>query len=110
MPTTTLPAPLADYFAATNARDTAAVMACFAPDAVVLDERREMRGLAAIREWRERTFRQYRYTADVIDAAQDGARTVVTARVAGDFPGSPIALRFRFELAGGQIASLDIRP
>jgi ketosteroid isomerase-like protein len=107
---TTLPKTIAAYFAATNARDTAAVVACFAPDAVVVDERREMRGRAAIRAWRERTFGQYRYTSDVIDATAAGERIVVTARVAGDFPGSPVDLHFAFALAGDQIAALEIRP
>jgi len=38
----------------------------------------------------------------------DGA-TVVIARVAGDFPGSPVELQHAFRLDGGQIASLGIR-
>jgi hypothetical protein len=107
---TTLPKTIAAYFAATNARDTAAIVACFAPDAVVVDERREMRGHAAIRAWRERTFSQYRYTADVVDATAAGERIVVTARLAGDFAGSPVDLRFAFTLASDKIAALEIRP
>jgi hypothetical protein len=34
---------------------------------------------------------------------------VVLARVAGDFPGSPVELQHAFRLDGGQIASLEIR-
>jgi hypothetical protein len=33
---------------------------------------------------------------------------VVTAHVAGDFPGSPIDLRYAFVLAGDRIARLEI--
>jgi hypothetical protein len=36
-------------------------------------------------------------------------KTIVTNRLTGDFPGSPIELRFIFELAGDKIASLEIR-
>ena len=39
---------------------------------------------------------------------RDGA-TVVIARVAGDFPGSPVELQHAFRLDGGQIVSLEIR-
>jgi hypothetical protein len=30
--------------------------------------------------------------------------------VTGDFPGSPVDLRYRFRLEGGLIASLEIAP
>jgi hypothetical protein len=33
---------------------------------------------------------------------------VVTCHLAGNFPGSPIDLRYMFVLAGDKIASLDI--
>ena len=32
----------------------------------------------------------------------------VTARVTGDFPGSPVDLRYRFTLEGATIARLEI--
>jgi hypothetical protein len=32
----------------------------------------------------------------------------VNSRVTGDFPGSPIELRYRFTLAGDEIARLEI--
>jgi hypothetical protein len=35
---------------------------------------------------------------------------VVTGEVSGDFPGSPIKLEHIFEIEGGRIASLEIRP
>jgi len=41
-----------------------------------------------------------------VEAAPD--RTVVTAHVTGDFPGSPIDLRYRFKLVDRQIAGLEI--
>ena len=34
----------------------------------------------------------------------------VTARVTGDFPGSPVDLRYRFRLEGAAIARLEIAP
>jgi hypothetical protein len=38
----------------------------------------------------------------------DGEVTRVTALVSGDFPGSPIALQFRFVLDDGLISRLEI--
>jgi hypothetical protein len=106
---TNLPPPIVAYLHAANARDAEAVAACFADDAVVIDERREMRGIAAIRAWRDQTFKQYRVTVDVVGAEHAAERTIVTARVAGNFSGSPVELRYAFRLAGGKIAALEIR-
>jgi hypothetical protein len=36
-------------------------------------------------------------------------RTIVTARVSGDFPSSPVDLAYVFEIAGDEIVSLEIR-
>ena len=44
----TLPTPLAAYFAAANAHDTDAVLACFAADARVRDEGKDLVGRDAI--------------------------------------------------------------
>ena len=42
--------------------------------------------------------------------ATAGERTVVTAHVRGDFPGSPLDLRYFFVLEGDRIAELEIEP
>jgi hypothetical protein len=36
--------------------------------------------------------------------------TIVTSRLTGNFPGSPVNLRFFCELEGDSIASLEIIP
>ena len=104
----TLPPVIADYIRASNDQDTEAVIACFADDAVVRDERREMRGHAAIRDWRQWVTETYHPTMEVVsaEATSDGARIVATVR--GTFPGSPVEIHSRFQLAGGKIALLDI--
>jgi ketosteroid isomerase-like protein len=103
-----LPEPLGEYFAAANAHDADRVAACFAEDAIVRDEGGEIRGREAVRAWADETGRKYRHRADAVSVEKVADRTVVTARVAGDFPGSPIDLRYRFKLAGRRIASLEI--
>lgn len=107
-PPPTLPRPIAAYFSAANARDSDATAACFTDDAVVHDEGRDMQGSSAIRAWKEQTDAKYRPRFHVTDAAHVDGRTIVTVEVAGDFPGSPIALHFAFTLAGEKIALLEI--
>jgi len=103
-----LPTCLAEYFAAANADDADRVAACFAADAVVRDEGRDVRGRAAVRAWAAETRRRYRFHAAVMGLEEEGDRTVVTALLTGDFPGSPVDLRYRFKLAGPEIVALEI--
>jgi ketosteroid isomerase-like protein len=103
-----LPPPLEDYLHAVNAHDADRIAACFAADAVVRDERQDRVGRDAIRTWADETGRRYRHTVDVLACEVETDRTVVTARVTGDFPGSPIELRYRFGLAEGLIHELEI--
>jgi ketosteroid isomerase-like protein len=103
-----LPEPLDAYFAAANANDADRAAACFAEDAIVRDEAHDIHGRDAVRAWVDETGRKYRYKAEVVAVEEVADRTVVTAHLTGDFPGNPIDLRYRFKLAAGQIAGLDI--
>ncbi|SMH56847.1 nuclear transport factor 2 family protein [Mesorhizobium australicum] len=103
-----LPRPLEDYFAAKNRHDIDTMLAPFAVDAIVRDESRTYTGHAAIRAWMEETTRKYRVTVEPTGAHLDGQNWKVSALVAGDFPGSPATLRYRFSLAHERIAGLEI--
>ena len=105
---TKLPQPLAAYFAGVNIHDIDAMLAPFTEAAIVKDEGQERRGLAAIREWIEETTRKYRVTVAVTNVAETAGNTTVTGRVSGNFPGSPIELRYAFILDGQKIARLEI--
>ena len=100
--------PLDSYFTAKNKHDADAMAACFAEDAIVMDEAHKHNGRPAIHEWIEDTTRKYRVTADPIDARQLDGNTVVTCLLSGDFPGSPAKLRYAFTLSEGKIARLEI--
>jgi hypothetical protein len=105
-----LPQPIASYFAADAASDADAVARCIAEDAVVRDQEQSHTGRDAIRLWKQSAGTQYAYSVEPIELATDGPKTVVTGRVTGTFPGSPITLRYRFDLAGDHIAALEILP
>ena len=67
-------------------------------------------GRAAIRQWKAEVSAKYRYTIEPFACERQDGRYVVTGTVAGDFPGSPVVLRFFFGLDGERIASLDVIP
>ena len=72
------------------------------------DEGQTIEGLAAIAQWKAEAIRKYQYTVAPLAAAQKDGTTVVTCRLTGNFPGSPIELQFAFALDGDKIASLEI--
>jgi ketosteroid isomerase-like protein len=105
----TLPKPIADYFAADNS-DAEAVARCFTEDAVVTDERKSHAGRDAIRRWKAEASSKYSYVSVPFAARREGDRTIVTSRITGNFPGSPIDLSYVFVLEGDAIARLEIAP
>jgi hypothetical protein len=104
-----LPEPIAAYFAA-DGLDGKAVARCFTRDAVVKDEGKTYLGLAAIQRWKDDASARYRYRSEPFASEQMGDLTVITSRLTGNFPGSPVDLRFFFRLERGKIASLEITP
>ncbi|OAI40485.1 polyketide cyclase [Planctomycetaceae bacterium SCGC AG-212-D15] len=104
-----LPKPLAAYFTADQS-DGDAVSRCFTECAVVKDEGHTYNGRAAIRQWKADVAAKYQYTSEPLACKQKDGKTVVTSRLSGNFPGSPLNLRFLFLLEGDKIASLEIIP
>src|SRR6202140_2921161 len=105
---TKLPEPLATYFAGHDDHDVDAMIGPFAERATVKDEGQERRGLPAIRKWMEESNAKYTVTVVVINVAETAANTTATGRVSGNFPGSPVELRFIFTLDEGKISPLEI--
>ena len=108
--TVSAPGAIDPYFRAIADDDSDALIACFTDDAEVSDEGSVYRGPEEIRAWRDRTRSAYRYTADVLRAERDGDLCVVTTRLTGDFPGSPVEVPYHFALRDGLISKLDIDP
>jgi hypothetical protein len=53
---------------------------------------------------------KYSYTSEPFAIEQKDGRYIVTSQLTGNFPGSPVNLRFSFQLERGKIASLVIQP
>jgi SnoaL-like domain len=100
--------PIQAYLLAKNNYDPNGMLACFAEGAIVVDEGRERRGHPAIREWIEGATARYRVRADAIDVVERDGKTAVTCLVSGDFPGSPVKLRYAFSLSQAVITRLEI--
>jgi len=104
-----LPTPIANYFAADEV-GAEPLAQCFTEDAVVNDEGHTYNGRAAIKEWKTRASEKYQYTSELLALEQEDQKAVVTSRLTGNFPGSPVDLRFFFELDGEKIKSLEVIP
>jgi hypothetical protein len=104
-----LPGPVAAYFAA-DKRDSEAVSQCFAENAVVKDEGKTHKGRTAIKQWKSDTTTKYQYTSEPFACEEKDGKTVVTSHLVGNFPGSPVDLRYLFKLEGDKIASLEVVP
>lgn len=104
----TLPAPIAAYLTAEKARDADAAAACFLDAAVVKDDGHTHRGRDEIRQWIADYLVKYSFTATPFNIREEDGQVEVAIHLEGNFPGSPIDLRYVFVLRDGSIAALDI--
>jgi len=102
-----LPKPIDTYFTADRG-DREAISRCFIDNAVVKDEGHAYNGLAAIKQWKTDSSKKYAYTNEPFASEETDGKTIVTSRLTGNFPGSPVDLRYFFGLEGNKIASLEI--
>ena len=103
-----LPKAIEAYFEADRTSSPDAIAATFTEDGIVKDKGKTHRGRDAIRAWMADEAQQYSYTVEPFFIANEHGKTQVTAHAVGDFPGSPIDLRFFFVLADDKVAELEI--
>jgi len=107
-----LPGVIAAHIAAINASDIDAIMATFAPDAIVNDNRREIAGVDAIRRFVEAEIVGDHVTMEVGDAIDHHGDIIVRARYDGSFdktdlPAEPVLTNY-FTLHDDKIVTLVI--
>jgi hypothetical protein len=76
---------IADHVAAVNAFDTDAIVATFAEDAYVNDNRREIVGIDAIRRFIEKEFVGDQVTMEVREVIDHYGDTIVRAKYDGSY-------------------------
>lgn len=102
-----LPNPIDAYFTADRG-DSEAVTQCFTDNAVVKDEGHIYNGLDSIKKWKTDSSNTYTYTSEPSSFEERDGKIIVTSRLTGNFPGSPVDLRYFFGLEGDKIAYLEI--
>ena len=107
-----LPGVVAEHIAAVNAFDAEAILATFAPDAYVNDNRREIVGIDAIRRFVEKEIIGDRVTMDVREVVDHYGDTIVRARYDGTYDKTnlpdELILSNYFSVRDGKIVSLVI--
>jgi hypothetical protein len=103
-----LPKAIEAYFEADRTGSPDAIAATFTENGIVKDKGYTHRGRDAIRAWMADEAQLYSYTVEPFFIASENGKTQVTAHAVGDFPGSPIDLRFFFVLAVDKVAELEI--
>ena len=110
--TTELSGVIADHIAAVNAFDTDAIVATFAPDAYVNDDRREISGVDAIRRWVAKEMVGDHVTMEVREVVDHYGDTIVRARYDGTFDKTnlppDLVLSNYFSVRDGKIFSLVV--
>lgn len=106
--TATLPAAVADYFARTTGDDPQDPAVLFTPTATVTDDGHTYRGREAIAAWMSKTSGEFTFTVTPVRTEHVAATTTVVNRLAGNFPGGVVDLRYRFTLTASQDAIRDL--
>lgn len=104
-----LPVAIERYLQADAGNDETLFSKCFTAAAEVRDEGRTMRGLGAIKAWKQETKLKYQYQVHPLAVSQNGDSVEMTARLTGNFPGSPVVLTYVFVLEDDRIAALEVR-
>jgi hypothetical protein len=109
---TELPAVVAEFLAGVNAQDTDRIVATFAPDAYVNDNRREIWGTEAIRAFIAKEFVGDHVTMEVREVIDHYGDVIVRARFDGTYdksnlPGELVMTSY-FGIRGNKITSLAV--
>jgi hypothetical protein len=103
---------VAEHICAVNAFDTNAIVATFAKDAYVNDNRREIVGIDAIRRWVEKEMVGDHVTIEVCEVVDHYGDTIVRGAYDGEYEKTnlpkELILSNYFKVRNGKIVSLVI--
>jgi ketosteroid isomerase-like protein len=110
--TTELPPIVAEHIAAVNAFDTDRIVATFAPDAYVNDNRREIWGAEAIRKFMDKEIVGNHVTMEVREVIEHYGDIIVRAKWDGTYDKTnlpdELVVTSYFAIRDGKITSLAI--
>jgi len=89
-----------------NDFDSAAYAQCFTETAVVFDEGKIHIGRKAIEQWIDKANQDYQAIMKPVEYSEK--EQTLTTEVSGNFPGSPIMMKYYYEFENGLIKALKI--
>lgn len=103
-----LPKVVDDLILAQNNFDSAAYANCFSETGEMVDEGKIYKGRVAVQQLIEETNETYRSVMKPLEYMENGTSSILAAEVSGTFPGSPLVLKFHFNIIDGQIQYLNV--
>lgn len=103
-----LPKVISDLLEAQANFDSTAYANCFSETAVVFDEGKTHNGRIEIERWIAHSNETYKSIMKPLAYDQAGDIGILSADVSGTFPGSPLTLKFHFEIHNELIQSLKV--
>ncbi len=103
-----LPKVITDLINAQNSFDSIAYANCFSENAQVFDEGKTHNGRLNIQNWIEESNQKYRSVMKPLEYTENGTSSILSAECSGTFDGSPIILKFHFDIADGKIQNLKV--
>ena len=103
-----LPKVLTDLTKAQNEFDAVTYANLFSETAEVFDEGKTHKGRLEIERWIDHSNKNYQAVIKPLEYTEKGTTSILTAECSGTFPGSPISLKFHFDIVAGQIQHLKV--
>lgn len=103
-----LPKVVNDLIQAQNNFDSVAYADCFSETGEMLDEGKIYKGRDAVQQLIEETNEKYRSVMKPLEYTENGTSSILAAEVSGTFPGSPLVLKFHFNIINGKIEYLKV--
>ena len=103
-----LPKVVTDLIKAQNEFDAVTYANLFSETAEVFDEGKTHKGRPEIERWIDHSNKNYQSVMKPLEYTQNGTKSILTAECSGKFPGSPITLKFQFNIVDGQIQHLKV--
>ena len=103
-----LPKVLTDLIKAQNEFDALTYANLFSETAEVFDEGKMHKGRLEIERWIDHSNKNYKSVMKPLEYTENGTSSVLSAECYGTFPGSPITLKFHFDIVAGQIQHLKV--
>ena len=104
----TLPNVVKELIKAQNNFDSVAYASLFSETGVAYDEGKTHTGRKEVQKWIAEANEKYKSAMQPVEYTEKGNKGILSAKVSGAFEGSPVLLKFHFEMNDGAIQSLKV--